>query len=184
MAIVCSILIVAGMHWLCAWIYKHTAEKEKAERWKWQWSLSFYGALWLLFLAAMGITGVVHQVGWLVTSKEPVLVVRRHPWVRIRQAALEIHLAATDADWKIEVLGKSLSNIFGPSRDRKLLLEEFHVLFLPDNKGALDAIVFFSRDVLEREKTGFLLILNQSGNSEEQHPMRDLPEVLARYRSQ
>ena len=86
MAVVCSALVIGWMHWLCQWFYAHWVRHGSPDgdvRWRWTWTASLYGGVWLLFLAAIGVTGVVHQVGWLAATKEPLYVRSMQRWIRV-----------------------------------------------------------------------------------------------------
>lgn len=183
MVVVCSVLIVAGMQWLCGWVYTHNMPAQK-HRWRWQWSLSLYAALWLLFVAAMGITGFVHQLGWLISSKEPLIVERKYRGmmrILMREACAEIVTAAEDADWDLAVTRKEFLADSERLTRRRQPIEDLHVLFIQGNEGKLTAAILFPRDAVEQQKTGFILVLNQTGNWQEEHPMNDFPAVLARF---
>lgn len=61
-----TILVVAAIHWL-----GRSLSAVRGGRWPRRWSLGVYASTWLLFLTAMGVTGVAHQAGWLWRSGEP-----------------------------------------------------------------------------------------------------------------
>lgn len=183
MVLLCSLLIVAGIHWLAKWIYAHNKSDEN-RHWRWQWSFSLYAALWLLFAAAMGVTGFVHQLGWLVSSKESLFTRREyvgHTRSSMRQAVHEIRFTAEDADWNLDDTRKQfLTESLFQSYARRRSIEDFHIIFIPGKQGKLAAAIVFPRNADHRELTGFIMINAQTENWEEQHPMKDLPGVLAR----
>jgi hypothetical protein len=189
MVLVCSTLIVAGTHWLCDWIYAHNTNpiQENSPRWQWQWSLSLYVGLWVLFIAAMGITGFVHQLGWLLSSKEPIIIERKYRGIsrmQMRETAMNLITAAEDSDWNLTATRKGFLEVSGPiAFRRRPAIEELHVLFIPGPEEKLAAAIVFPREAAERDVAGFIVIRNQAGAWEEPHPMRDFSEVLARYGS-
>src|SRR5262249_49375232 len=48
--------------------------KEPADRrWRWRWTGWLVGGVVLMFVAGLAAAGVAHQVGWLITSPEPIV---------------------------------------------------------------------------------------------------------------
>jgi hypothetical protein len=189
MVLACSALIVGGMHWLCAWIQtaRQTKDSPITKRWRWSWTLSIYFALWLLFLTAMAATGFVHQAVWLMASKEPLMVQRRHrsaTRIELSQTARQVLNSAVDADWNLAMTRQEFFANTGRTPFRgKLLAEEFDVLFIPGLQDKLAGAVVFHRDPVERQKTGFIVVPNQSNNVEEPRAMVELSNALARLNS-
>jgi hypothetical protein len=183
MGIMCSALIIAGVHWLASWICEYnSASKGKVIRWKWSYSFSLYAGLWLLFLAAMGITGLVHQTVWLVKSKEPIMVARGGPWLEFNSATWHLLSFADDNDWNLAAARKSFFTDPSPnSFKNKLTGERAHVLFLPDAAGKLAAAILFPRDLKQQRQVGFALIERNGTNAIQRFPMEKLPEILARF---
>lgn len=80
--IMLSLGLHAFMKWLCAnWgkaaddgAAKDPAPVSPDKVWKQKWTLAMLALFMLMFSASIGFIGVVHQVGWLVNSEEPVIV--------------------------------------------------------------------------------------------------------------
>ena len=187
MVVVCSTLIVAGLHHLCTWLYRHRLGHEVTgnNSWRWQWSLSLYALLWLLFLAAIGVTGFVHQLSWLMTSKEPWAVKREHGGMlrsELRNAAFEIQRVGEVAGWDIPTTQKSFFESEIPfSRQGVVLQEELHVIFIPDSSNKLAAGIVFHRNPAKREKAGFVVVERAGRQEYEEKNFAELSSVLARY---
>ena len=84
-AIVCVILLAVGSHFFLSWLFRELNPQPDAapsgkNRWKWRWTLSLTAAVIVMFAAGMATVGVTHQIGWLLTSKEP--VVASSGWAR------------------------------------------------------------------------------------------------------
>jgi prepilin-type N-terminal cleavage/methylation domain-containing protein/prepilin-type processing-associated H-X9-DG protein len=67
-----------GLHRLLTWIYEETRaadgeEEAPPRRWRRRWTASLVALIVLMFVAGISTVGVAHQVGWLLTSKEPLL---------------------------------------------------------------------------------------------------------------
>jgi len=187
MFLLCSILIVAGLHYLLAWFHQHRASTTSAvaSRWRWPWSLALYVFLWLLFLAAMGVTGFTHQLSWLLASNEPWTVERKYRWHLVsdlKQAAIEIRMSGDDAAWDIGATQKAFfesDRLF--YRRGTALQEELQVLFIPDSSNRFAAAVLFYRDPDKREKAGLMVVERQNQQGFEEKRFTQLAEVLAQY---
>ncbi|QDV36405.1 DUF1559 family PulG-like putative transporter [Tautonia plasticadhaerens] len=76
--VLCLALLVVGSHAFLGWLYGQVrAEGDEGEatggRWKPRWTASMAVIVVLMFVAGISATGVVHQVGWLLTSGRPVV---------------------------------------------------------------------------------------------------------------
>jgi hypothetical protein len=144
-----------------------------------------YCSLWLLFFSAMGVTGLAHQLGWLLKSGQPLYVVREYRGERVRQLkekALELASAAEEENWDLLATRKRFYAEQPPHRThRPHPFEAMHVLFLEGRQGELAAAVVFHRDATKREQ-GFLLVTRQEPY--EIKSMTELPRILERYASQ
>lgn len=56
-------------HGLCRWLYDGAGR-----RWRWKWTALGFAAVMLMFVAGIAATGVVHQAGWLIGSREPLTI--------------------------------------------------------------------------------------------------------------
>jgi prepilin-type processing-associated H-X9-DG protein len=70
---------VVGSHFFIAWLYRETRSRAgikelQVARWKWRWTIGLAAMVVLTFVAGIATVGVTHQLGWLLTSKEPWVV--------------------------------------------------------------------------------------------------------------
>ncbi len=77
-AAVCLVLFLTGSHAVLAWLYGHLGgDVEKGDptsrRWKLRWTAALGMLIILMFVAGLSAAGIVHQVGWLLTSREPLV---------------------------------------------------------------------------------------------------------------
>jgi hypothetical protein len=73
---VALVLFLLGVHALGrSWQRYRNAE---GQGWKFRWSLGTVVVVFLLFAAGICVVGIVHQVGWMVTSHEPYYVQTTH----------------------------------------------------------------------------------------------------------
>jgi len=74
-----AVLVLAalggGLHLFMRWLWPQlrTQEQGGSQPWPVRWSVSILSLLVLLFMATMATVGIGHQVGWLATSREPLL---------------------------------------------------------------------------------------------------------------
>jgi lipid-A-disaccharide synthase-like uncharacterized protein len=185
MVVVCSALVLAAMHWLCQWLYAHWVRHDSATadvRWRWSWTASLYGGVWLLFLAAMGVTGVVHQAGWLAATKEPFYVERewRASWrMYLYNYSRSMHSSGRSEDWSPAETRREFEALYPAHGRPPPPLETLHVIYFEGSSNKLAAAILFYRDPKKRDMTGFMLVTPEKG--EEEFKMDQLPTVLARY---
>jgi prepilin-type processing-associated H-X9-DG protein len=73
--VVCLVLFATGSHYLLGWLYEQMRGTDGVDvpvdgRWKPRWTASLITVVVTMFFAGLATTGVAHQVGWLLTSKE------------------------------------------------------------------------------------------------------------------
>ena len=69
---ICLVLLAILAHSFFGWLYRHFQEKD-APGWKAKWTASLIAGVMLMFAAGISAAGMAHQVGWLLTSKGPLL---------------------------------------------------------------------------------------------------------------
>ena len=73
---ICLVLFLGGSHLFLGWLYQgirsfsSEAAAQSQRKWNWRWTGSLAAVIVLMFVAGMSVTGIAHQVGWLLTSKE------------------------------------------------------------------------------------------------------------------
>lgn len=184
LAVICSLIIVWGVHSLGAWWCAGRSDPTQptaARRWCWAWTVSLYSLLWLLFLSAMGITGLAHQLGWLFSSGQPWWIVRRNHLYELRLDAMNLHQAAELEQWTLARVRKRFIEEQPAAHrgGRPHPLEAMHVLLFEGPDADLAAAVILHRDEATRKRVGFLLLTRETHG--EVKPIEELPVVLARY---
>jgi hypothetical protein len=77
-AAVCLLLLLIGLHYFLGWLFREirataTDQTMQFSRWKWRWTLSLVTGVILLFAAGTATVGMTHQLGWLITSDQPIV---------------------------------------------------------------------------------------------------------------
>ncbi len=72
-ALVCLVAFAAGLHAFLAWLVGQmgTTAEGTPRRWSPRWTGGIVAVVVLMFVAGLATAGAVHQVGWMLTSKEP-----------------------------------------------------------------------------------------------------------------
>lgn len=75
-AAACLVLFVVGSQFFLGWLYSEIRNRNGTSgsphsRWKWRWTLGLAAVIVVMFVAGMATVGVTHQLGWLLTSREP-----------------------------------------------------------------------------------------------------------------
>ncbi len=72
-ALICMAALFVGAHYFCAWLYSQ-AYPDANSRWRTRWTTSGLVMVMLLFVAGLSTIGLSHQIAWLFSIKEPMLV--------------------------------------------------------------------------------------------------------------
>lgn len=166
MVVVCSLLIVAGMHSLSTWLYAHAAGragKALPEQWRWSWTISLYLGVWLIFMAIMGAVGVAHQVGWLMRSKEPLMLqqsYRGSTLYDLQNLGRELTFAA--GSWKADTIRYAILGLTSRNK-RNPAVEDYHFVPLEGERGEVSAVAIFPRDPVLLANVGFVLVRRDQG---------------------
>ncbi|WP_434384699.1 hypothetical protein [Melittangium boletus] len=124
-----------------------------APAWPVRWSVSLLALLVLLFAATMATVGAAHHVGWLLTTREPLV---ESSWARMKQRASE----RDEAERLCRFAGLQSQAGVAPERLAAVLLG------LPDTQDAAErwfvlpgppeapGLLVFPRDPHERERAG------------------------------
>ncbi len=162
-AIICSGLLIWGAQWFCGWLYGQYRSRMAADStwppaWPWRWTVGSYCGLWLLFLASMSVTGVTHQVGWLVRSDKPILV-SSFPRERVHliNAASHISAGCRQAQWEsrgVRAACKESLERRAASQDESWA-ERWNLVVIEARPGAVQAVFFAYRDPDLAHKYGY-----------------------------
>ncbi len=67
---ICLVLFAGLVHSFLGWFYRQIQGDEEPG-WKPRWTASLVAGVVLMFAAGISVTGMAHQLGWLLTSGEP-----------------------------------------------------------------------------------------------------------------
>lgn len=163
MVVICSGLFLWGTQRFCSWLFgsfRSQASTGSAwpSAWPWRWSVGIYCGLWLLFLTSMSVTGMAHQIGWLVRSDKPI-VENRRPRERWEIGAVARHLDAKcgQSGWDGHAVRAACDEAIKSNSARRddALNERWHVVFIERPAGAIQAVFIAYRDAELRSKYGY-----------------------------
>jgi hypothetical protein len=141
------------------------------------------GVFWIALLSGMCIAGSIHQVGWLVTSPEPLIGSSSFPrrlWASMREAALyigdELNRPRGMDAWQLEWRKWPKD---GPS-------QSFHELYATyvsvDRAGIVCEVILWPRTDKDLKRVGGMVITRES--RPELHSARDITSLLNQRRSE
>lgn len=182
MVVLCSGLLLVGLHSLGGWLYtaaRGTHPGSGPVRWPWRWTGAIFGAFWLLFVLVMGASGLGRQLTWLADYDGPLYEERRSGWAELTQADGALATAFVEHPSNAtEALMAFRRGDYEPTGSKPTLWEQHHVLLFTNASGGLAGYVIFPRNPSLRERTGFLAsgaeVVSRSG------AMTNLPAVIAR----
>jgi hypothetical protein len=183
----CSAVSLAGIQSFGRWLRGDAG-------WRWKWTLGLDAGLWLHFLTVMGFTGVVHQAGWLVASKDPWFGMRNQ--VRfsgitakndMKSLAKRAALNGKEHQWQCGAMQAAFWAEV-TALGTKPPQEKFQALFLPGESNRVVAVIIFPRSRGLQKRAGLALVTPNSarplssGLVEPQLlPIGDLPRLLRQY---
>jgi hypothetical protein len=171
----------AGTHSFLRWFWRQRhAGQDGAPDWPLRWSVSLVSLLVLLFLATMASIGLAHHVGWLSSSRDPLI---ESNWRRMGLGLAEQSSSAALCGSALELASKGI----GDSDVARTLLEstgaredmETKHLLAVRKPGGTAAFVVFSRDPVVREAEGLTRCEAGSPNKRQNFPATVLPRLLA-----
>jgi len=177
LAVAC--LLGVGSHLFLRGLWRRFhAETPEARPWPVRWSVSLLTLLVLLFLATMATVGAAHHVGWLASTREPLVV---SSWLRPggfrdrleRERLCEFALLQARDGVTMEHLSRALLR----SEDTREVAER---MFVASRKGPGDAlgILVFPRDPTEFEDVGGTRC-GTGGEGARPVPSREVSEFLS-----
>ncbi len=164
MVVICSGLLLWGTQRFCSWLYLSIRSRQPAESvwpstWPWRWSVGIYCGLWVLFLASMSVTGITHQIGWLVRSEKPIIENMRglrERW-ELKRVADQLSASCQQAGWEAQTVRMVCEVAFEKYGARRVdsSAERFHVVFIVSKPGTTDAVFIAHRESELRDKYGY-----------------------------
>lgn len=168
-AIICSGLLIWAAQWFCGWLYVHFRSRLAPDSpwpvaWPWHWSVGLYCGVWLSFLTSMSVTGVAHQVGWLVRSEQPIIENRRprEKW-EIGMVANQLSASCERMKWDSQTVRAACKESLERNafRQGEPLEERWHTVFIETKFGAVEAVFIAYRDAELRRKYGYRRVTPQ-----------------------
>ncbi len=163
MVVICSAFFLWGTQRFCAWLYGSFRSRDSTgsawpSTWPWRWSVGIYCGLWLLFLTSMSVTGLAHQIGWLIRSDKPIIENRRSKerW-ETKRAADRLSVSSEIVGWASqgvrEACKESLSHY--TTREGESSHERWQTVFIETKAGITEAVFIAYRDPELRHKYGY-----------------------------
>lgn len=166
-SIVFTVLVSGLILALTQWLGRTLFRPESGRVWSWRWTWSLYGAMWLLFMTAMGVTGVVHQSAWLATSERKWVVSSRPSYferLALQDLAQVYLMASLDQKEDQDKAWKTLPEVMAKNGFRMENLE--HAEYVPIVlQGVVDGVLVLPRKRnSEADHRRWFYLINKAGN--------------------
>jgi hypothetical protein len=181
-AILETVLVAAalgvGAHLFLRWLSPRLrAQQAEAGPWPVRWSVSAVALFVLLFLASMSTIGIGHHVGWLASSKDPLVEsswgFRTSQWGSAELCDHALRLARGG------IADAEITRMLLVQHEMRERAEQSHVV-IQRNEGSKETVLVFARDPAVREENGVV----RCGGAlplevRETVPAASLPRLLA-----
>jgi hypothetical protein len=150
MFLFCSTLVIGGLQW-----FGRTLAEKGGWTWSRRWPWGIYLGCWILFLAAMGFTGAVHQTGWLINSGEPWVQNRfrkLYGQIDLNSAGTSVQIALSETQETPDQMRAAIDNGSRPHRDTCT------VLCFPADAGPVRTVLVLPRSPEVLRRFGFVRI--------------------------
>ena len=172
MGVICTAVALLLAHWLVRGLVRKVGEA-RGTPWAWPWRWTWCGAtvVAISFVVGMAVGGVVHQVGWINSSPEPLMESKGVNWEahsNIRTLDLAFRIAADETTNNLVETRRAMWNTTNgffrsPSRSAAAM-QSSHMLLILGEGNVVRGSVIFPRDPTVAAKLGGSFTLD--GNAE------------------
>ncbi len=163
MAVICSGLFLWGTQRFCSWLFGSFRSRDSTgsawpATWPWRWSVGIYCGLWLLFLTSMSVTGVAHQIGWLIRSDKPIIENRyAKERMMMKNAARQVKEQGELGGWESQALRKACDQYLGyyAAPSGETAKERWQTVLIETKAGKTEAVFLAYRAPDLRAKYGY-----------------------------
>jgi len=176
--VLASAAILILLHRLGGWFWRSL--NSSAGRWRWRWSAAAFAAVWLVFGYVLASVGVAHQVGWMLSSDEPLMRDTSLPYrMHFFMHADQIWRLAAEGDWDMAEFQARVPIHFGKYR----WLEELQLIPLADASGKIRRLLVVPREPRQQETIGFAILrpIQSGGESTERTDIREISALPAAF---
>jgi len=161
MAALCLGIVALGTHWFLNLLARNILGTKSPDappwRWPWRWTVCGFGMTGLFFLVGMAVGGIIHQLGWISASPEPMFQPQGFIYQRIemRNYAYEFEqLSVTNIT--PASIATNLADLDPRFRDHK---QDFHLLYVhdADTSKLFKASPYDSPKSIKSTNTDFIL---------------------------
>ena len=181
LALFCILGILFIGHYLLARLVLQISQASgKAWHWPWKWTWCGLCGVFIFFFTGMAIGGMVHQIGWLMTSREPLYEVKGgafRTFSDMRQLEAATTYAITETNHNLTAFKKvyaETTSWFHSYYDGKVWPESYQVFFVVTNREDVVGTLVFPREANLRKKVGGIFSVNDSGNTVSSEQISDL----------
>jgi hypothetical protein len=169
MGLVCVALILFLAHRFLDWLTGNIANRRgKSWRWPWKWTWCGLSAVMIFFLVGMSVGGMVHQIGWIVSSPEPWFEIKGGSYkerYEMRMIGMTFRTTLAEAKGDPAALRSKIWSFekenFG-ERANPSWLEDYQMFFVLKADQKVAGLIAFPRDPQKCSKTGALYVFGDN----------------------
>jgi hypothetical protein len=161
---VCLTATLLFANYFLIWIVNAIATARGAQlKWRWKWTCAGFTAVSLLFLVGMSVIGLVHQLGWLATTTDPmytrlgISVIQNQIPMRNVTTLVRSGGYRTIEQFKTELFQQ---RIYFDNSTPNAIAERFHILVITSPSNEVTGVLIFPRDPKARERFGGMMALD------------------------
>lgn len=172
MGVICTAIALLLAHWLVNGLVR-TVGEARGKNWTWPWRCTWCGAtvVAIAFIVGMAMGGIVHQVGWIHSSPEPLMERKGIKWEinsNMRTVEMAFRLASDDTATNLTEIRREMWNptnsYFGSAKQTAAAMQSCHLLLIIGENSAVHGTIIFPRDPTVAAKLGGSFTLD--GNAE------------------
>lgn len=161
MAVLCTAAILGGTHWFLTWLcFQRNVIPEDADEetpWRWRRTWCVVAALGLTFFIGSSMVGAVHQIGWLMSSHEP-MIEPKSPLMNVSgMTFLESAFNSALRNGKGDFYAVRRA-VWQPDQYYQMeavqLRQTFHIFAIVDEDNRVSGMIIFPRDEAQKSQWG------------------------------
>jgi len=155
----CFLAVGVGLDRFLKWFSSFVADKRgQSFIWPTRWTWSALAAVGIFFAVGMSVGGVLHQVGWLAGSEEPMVVVRsgRAKIAEMKQIDGALQQALLESKDDCE---KARQTVWSYLKYPETLQKQYRLFVLVDTNGKATGNIIFPLNQQDFQQSGGLVYI-------------------------
>jgi hypothetical protein len=158
-AALASAAILILMHRLGGWLWR--SRTPATGTWRWGWTAGAFAVVWLIFGYVLATVGIAHQLGWMLSSEEPLV----HSGNMAHRARLSMYAGVarhfvSEAGWDLAEFQIRIRESLAQNPAQ----EEMQIVPVTNAEGKMQRLLVIPRDVRLQKIVGFAVLKNPTLN--------------------